>query len=316
VPPAVEGDLASEDSVVRALASLRGQRIGAVGDAPPGFTPCLFDAEQIDRLFGLIVEQISIDEAFVRISKVPSDVRDRAHQAAVAAQPSLGDVNDEQARIVAGVEVALDEWRAEEDLSAIAIRCWPEFATDLGACPCSALGRLSDRGSVMTCERDVMGAVTMMLVEALGSGPSYLVDTVDVVEDENLIRVWHCGSAATQLAADPANATQFTHCNRRLGVAGNFPLKTGNVTLVRLDRDVDPSNPTGLRMIVTSGESIAAPNHFQGNTATVRTTADARLLVNGIVTRGFPHHLVIAWADVRPELRRVAAVLGIPRIEW
>jgi L-fucose isomerase-like protein len=168
----------------------------------------------------------------------------------------------------------------------------------------------------MTCERDVLGAVTMLVMETLGAGSTYLVDIVDVVDDANLIRVWHCGSAATKLAADPNNATQALHCNRKLGVAGNFPLKTGFVTLARLDRDVDPSNPTGLRLIVTSGESIAAPNHFQGNTATIRTPVDARLLVNGIITGGFPHHLVVAWKDIRPELRRMAAVLGIPRIEW
>jgi len=151
---------------------------------------------------------------------------------------------------------------------------------------------------------------------ALGSFENYLVDIVDLVKEENLIRLWHCGSAATKLAADPKNATQYTHCNRKLGVAGNFPLKTGPVTLVRIDRDVNPKNQSGLRMIVSRGESIPAPNHFQGNTATVRTEPDAATLVNGIVTHGYPHHLVISWVDVRPGLRRVAEQLGIPLNEW
>ena len=239
-----------------------------------------------------------------------------AHGAALKAQPTLGAVNHEQAVKVAGVEVALDEWRDEKSLDAIAIRCWPEFPTDLGACVCSALGRLADRGTVTTCERDVLGAVTMLLCEALGSDQNYLVDIVDLQAEENIIRLWHCGSAATKLAADPKNATQDIHCNRKLGVAGNFPLKTGPVTLVRIDRDVDPSNNSGLRMIVSRGESIPAPNQFQGNTATVRTEPDAATLVNGIVTHGYPHHLVISWVDVRPGLRRVANQLGIPLKEW
>jgi L-fucose isomerase-like protein len=156
----------------------------------------------------------------------------------------------------------------------------------------------------------------MLLCEALGSDQNYLVDIVDLQAEENIIRLWHCGSAATKLAADPKNATQDIHCNRKLGVAGNFPLKTGPVTLVRIDRDVDPSNNSGLRMIVSRGESIPAPNQFQGNTATVRTEPDAATLVNGIVTHGYPHHLVISWVDVRPGLRRVANQLGIPLKEW
>ena len=309
-------ELASVEVARHALSKMKSMRIGAVGEAPTGFTPCTFDGAKLQELFGLTVEQMAMSDAFERISQISSDKSRSAHEASVKAQPSLGDVNREQALKVAGVEVALDQWRDENSLDAIAIRCWPEFPTDLGACICSALGRISDRGTVTTCERDVLGAVTMLLCEALGSDQNYLVDIVDLNSEENILRLWHCGSAATKLAADPENATQYIHCNRKLGVAGNFPLKTGPVTLVRLDRDVDLKNPSGLRLVVSRGESIPAPNHFQGNTATVRTEPDAATLVNGIVTRGYPHHLVISWVDVRPGLRRVAKELGIPLNEW
>jgi L-fucose isomerase-like protein len=315
-PPQIHGEAASSDVAAKAFAWLKGKRVGAVGEAPVGFTPCLFDGPKLNSLFGLDVRQISIDNAFDRISKVETDRADKAYAAALAAQPSLGDVNIEQAKKVYGVEVALDDWREEDALDAIAIRCWPEFPTDLGACICSSLGRLSDRGTVTTCERDVLGAVTMLVCESLGSDENYLVDIVDLVEEEGLVRLWHCGSAATKLAADPNSATQYIHCNRKLGVAGNFPLKTGPVTLFRIDRDVDPANSTGLRIVLSRGESIPAPNHFQGNTATVRTEPDAAVLVNGIVTGGYPHHLVISWVDVRPGIRAMAKQLGIPVTEW
>jgi hypothetical protein len=315
-PANISGERASEDVAAKAFAWLKGKKVGTVGEAPVGFTPCLFDGPTLHSLFGLDVRQISIENAFERISSVESVRAGKAYAAALAAQPSLGDVNVEQAKKVYGVEVALDDWREEDALDAIAIRCWPEFPTDLGACICSSLGRLSDRGTVTTCERDVLGAVTMLVCEALGSDENYLVDIVDLVEKEGLLRLWHCGSAATKLAANPESATQYIHCNRKLGVAGNFPLKTGPVTLFRIDRDVDPSNSTGLRMVVSRGESIPAPNHFQGNTATVRTEPDAAVLVNGIVTGGYPHHLVISWIDVRPGIRKMADMLGIPLTEW
>ena len=315
-PARINGERAPQSVADQAFAWLKGKKVGAVGEAPVGFTPCLFDGPKLNSLFGLDVRQISIDNAFERISKVEPERADKAYASALADQPSLGDVNVEQAKKVYGVEVALDDWREEDALDAIAIRCWPEFPTDLGACICSSLGRLSDRGTVTTCERDVLGAVTMLVCEALGSDENYLVDIVDLVEEEGLLRLWHCGSAATKLAADPKSATQYIHCNRKLGVAGNFPLKTGPVTLFRIDRDVDPSNSTGLRMVVSRGESIPAPNHFQGNTATVITQPDAAALVNGIVTGGYPHHLVISWIDVRPGIRQMAKMLGIPLTEW
>lgn len=315
-PDLIVGDMASEAVAQQALDSLTSKRIGVIGDAPVGFTPCDYEGSKLRSIFGLDVREISVNGALERIGKVSAERTAKSYASAVTAQPSLADVNVEQAMKLSSVEVALDDWSAEEALDAIAIRCWPEFPTDLGACVCSSLGRLSDRGTVTACERDVLGAVTMLVCESLGSNENYLVDIVDLVESENLIRLWHCGSAATKLAADPRNATQYTHCNRKLGVAGNFPLKTGPVTLFRIDRDVDPRNSTGLRMVVSCGESIPAPNHFQGNTATVRTEPDAASLVNGIITGGYPHHLVISWIDVRPGIRQLAQILGIPLTEW
>ncbi len=315
-PQEINGEMALEVEGQKALDWLHGKKVGAIGEAPVGFTPCTFDGPKLHELFGLDVRQITIDNVFERISSVREDQTEMAYASAVEAQPSLSSVDVPQAKKVSSVEVALDHWRAEESLDAIAIRCWPEFPTDLGACVCSSLGRLSDRGTVTTCERDVLGAVTMLVCESLGSDENYLVDIVDLDAEKGLIRLWHCGSAATKLAADPQHATQYIHCNRQLGVAGNFPLKTGPVTLFRIDRDVDPSNSTGLRMVVSRGESIPAPNHFQGNTATVVTQPDAATLVNGIVTGGYPHHLVISWIDVRPGIRRMASMLGIPLVEW
>ena len=315
-PTTVKGDLADSGKVQAALQTLQGRTIGAIGDAPAGFTPCNYDADILKAKFGLNVINKSIPEIFADIAAVPLDEESAEYRDACEAQPSLKNVPEKEARINASTRVALQKWIESNKLSAIAMRCWPDFAVDLGACPCGAMGRTATSGTPAACERDVYGAVTMLLLEALGSGTNYLVDTVDLEEDKNIIRIWHCGSASTTLAVDPNNATQFIHCNRKLGVAGNFPLKTGPVVLVRLDTDIDPANPSKLRLVMTSGESLSAPNRFQGNTATVRTSAPARQLINGLIHNGFPHHTVVAWKDIRAEVRRMAELLAIPLTEW
>ena len=315
-PELVTGNLADSAQVEAALSKLKGSTIGAIGDAPAGFTPCNYDAAALDSLFGIKVVNRSIPEIFADIAAVSTNSEDAEYKDACDAQPSLKSVNEREARINARTRVALQDWIESKNLDAIAMRCWPDFAVDLGACPCGAMGRTATSGTPAACERDVYGAATMLILEALGSGTNYLVDTVDLDEEEGLIRIWHCGSASTTLAVDPKNATQFIHCNRKLGVAGNFPLKTGPVVLVRLDSDIDPANKSKLRLVMTSGESLSAPNRFQGNTATVRTSAPARQLVNGLISNGFPHHTVVAWKDIRAEVRRMAERLAIPLTEW
>lgn len=300
----------------QALDSLRGRQIGIIGDAPPGFTPSEFNADILDKLFGLTVDPLTVEEIFDRVRSVPAQTQDRESVEAKGRQPSLGLLDDQVVTRHAAVTSALRDWSAKAALAAVSVRCWPEFPTEMGVCPCSSLSRLADDGIPTQCERDVYGAVTMLLLEALGSGTTYLVDTVELVADRNVVRLWHCGSAATELAADPSRATQALHCNRKIGVAGDFALRPGRVVMARLTEDVSEDRGVGLRLLIASGESLPAVNRFQGNTAEVLLDADATTFVHGLVTGGFPHHTVLAWTDVRPQLRTAADILGIPVVEW
>lgn len=312
--PTTVGERGDRTAVETALGSLRGRRLGLVGDAPPGFTPSQYDGELVSRLFGIEVEQIPVEAMFEQVGCVSESEAAAEHGAAVEAQPSLASVDEGQALTSARITAAMRGWRDRASLSGMAIRCWPEFPTELGACPCSSLSRVADEGTPTACERDVYGAVTMLLMEALGSGTTYLVDTVELESDSNIVRLWHCGAAATSLAADPNEATQYTHCNRKLGVAGNFPLRTGPVSMARLTED--PARPGQLRLLLAAGESMPEPNRFQGNTAAVRLDGDAATFVTGLVTGGFPHHTVLAWSDVRPQLRAAADLVGITVVDW
>lgn len=314
--PTAQRERGDAPQVRSALKALRGKRVGVVGQAPPGFTPSEFDPTLLRRVFGLDVVPLTVEETFDRIRSVPDGARDRELSAAVAAQSTLRSLERDEQHRSAAVTTALREWSAQDDLAAVAVRCWPEFPTELGVCPCSSLSRLADEGTPTQCERDVYGAVTMLLLQALGAGMTYLVDTVDLDSDRNVVRLWHCGSAATALAADPREAHQSVHCNRKIGVAGNFPLRAGPVVMARLTEDVTGAGSSGLRLLIAAGESLPAPNRFQGNTADVRLDADATAFVHGLVTGGFPHHTALSWTDVRPQLRAAADLLDIPVFEW
>jgi L-fucose isomerase-like protein len=313
-PPATHGPRADTDGVAAALAVLRGRRLGLVGNAPAGFTPSEYDPDLLADLFGMQVHQIGVDAMVARVQDVDETDAKAEYASAAAAQPSLAGIDTDQALTSASITTVMRRWKDDDKLDGMAIRCWPELPTELGACPCSSLSRLADEGTPTACERDVYGVVTMLLMEQLGSGTTYLVDTVDLDADANVVRLWHCGSAATALAADPGDARQFVHCNRKLGVAGNFPLRTGPVILARLTED--PSRPGHLRLLLAAGESVPEPNRFQGNTAAVRLDGDATRFLTGLVTGGFPHHTVVGWTDVRPQLRTAADQLGIAVVDW
>lgn len=309
--PGISDGPRDAEAAAKALEVLCTQAVGVIGDAPKGFTPSQYDGDLIRQLFGLDVREMSLESLFESIEAVPEDRRQEELSSALEWQPSLEVSGAENLNEFAAVTTSLRDWQQETGVASLAVECWPGFPTKLKVCPCSSLSRLADEDIATQCERDVYGAVTMLLLQALGAGTTYLVDTVDLEQDRNLVRFWHCGAAATKLAAD--NGKQGLHCNRKIGVAGNFPLKPGSVIAVRLTED---PGTNGIRMLIASGEAIPAPNRFQGNTADVVMDADAERFVTSLVTGGFPHHTVLAWVDVRPGLRAVAERLNIPVVEF
>jgi L-fucose isomerase, C-terminal domain len=311
--PGVQGPAAGDDVADAALKKLSSQAIGAIGDAPTGFTPSQYDADLLERLFGFDIITLDLEAIFDDIEQTPEEQRAKELDAAMEWQPSLSAAGADNLKQFAAVTTSLRDWQQKTGVAALAVRCWPEFPTKLHVCICSSMSRLADEDIATQCERDVYGAATMLLMQALGSGPTYLVDTVDLDAERNIVRFWHCGAAATKLAADPQDATQALHCNRRIGVAGNFALKPGRVVAARLTED---PGTAGLRLLIASGESIPAPNRFQGNTADVVMDTNATAFVSSLVSGGFPHHTVLAWTDIRPGLRAVARHLSIPVIEF
>jgi L-fucose isomerase-like protein len=303
------GELAPEMEVQEALAHLHGSRIGAVGESPVGFTSCEYDEKWLYSTLGLQVAPIALEALFDRIRGVPDDRRRAVVAEAIAESPSLAQLDRREVDLFGATTVALGDWAREQDLDALGLRCWPEFPLELGVCPCSALGRLAGQGIPTQCERDVNGGATMLLTKALGAADTYLADVVAVEGARGAVTYWHCGLAPSRLAADPTNACQDVHCNRGIGVVGNFPLRPGRVTVARIGWS------SSYRLYLAGGEALPGPNRFKGNSLEVALDGDALGAVRTFVERGFEHHVVLAWGELRPQLRQAARLLDLELVE-
>ena len=85
----------------------------------------------------------------------------------------------------------------------MAVRCWPEFFTDLGCSACGAMSLLSDAMTPCSCEADVNGAITQLILQLdqWRAGIRQLTwSTIDIEADEAVL--WHCGLAPLSMA-DP-----------------------------------------------------------------------------------------------------------------
>ena len=294
----------------QALARLARQRVGLVGEPPDGFDTCSFDESVLEGLLGVRVERISLDEVFRAAEAQPPQAVTRAHarvEAELAGTRALGPEPLERSLRVFG---ALSDLARERGLSALAVRCWPEFFTAYGCAACGPMAMLSQDGVPCACEADVYGAATGLLLQALADAPPFMADLVDVDREENTAVVWHCGLAPVSMADPDEEPRAGIHSNRRLPLLGEFALAPGRVTLARLSQ-----SRGSLRLVVAGGQMLKAPPSFSGTSGVLRFERPAGEVLDTILEQGLEHHYSLAYGDYRAPLRAIAGRLSLPLLE-
>jgi L-fucose isomerase-like protein len=292
---------------------LRSSRIGLVGQAPTGFYGCQFDELELARVIGTSVVQIDLNSVFTAASEVPAHAVEAAITATAERSPSLHRLQQEyplEVKRFGEAYVVLREYLRTQRLDGLAVRCWPEFPQQFGLMPCATLGRLADDGFVCACEADMHGAVTLLVLQWLSGSAPLLADLVAVDATANTVSLWHCGNAPACLAHEGEEALLTVHCNRRIGVAGNFAVRPGPATLARLG-----VGPRGYRLLAVNGEVLDEPgNRFMGNTAVFRPEGEAQQLLNTLIEDGWEHHVALVAGHSVAELGALARLLGIEAV--
>lgn len=311
--PEEEGVLRPLLALARASATarrLRHSRVGLVGQAPTGFYGCQYDELELARVIGTTVAQIDLADLLTKAADAPQEPVDAVIAATTRRSPSLTTLSATDVQRFGQAYVVLKEVMQTHYLDGLAVRCWPEFPQHFGLMPCATLGKLADDGFVCACETDMHGLVTMLALRWLTNTPPWLADVVALDQKANTVALWHCGNASTCLAAADDPLVLTPHCNRRVGVAGNFALGAGPATVTRLG-----VGRQGYRLFFIEGEVLEAPSsRFQGNTAIFRPRGSAQQMLDTIMLDGWEHHIVLTMGHVAPELAALARLWNIETV--
>lgn len=306
-PAATAADRAVAD---RVLATLRGQRIGLVGEHPAGFDTCRYDAADLRALAGVEVEQVALPGLFARAQAVPAD-RIAATKDEVGAKISgLGEVDQGQLDKSLSIFHALEGLSRDERFAAMAVRCWPEMFTEYGCAACGPMGLMNQQKVPCACEADMYGALTALALQEIAGEPSFLVDIVDMDPASDTGVLWHCGLAPLSMA-DPATppAAQI-HSNRRMPLLQEFALKPGRVTAARFSQAMNET-----KLVLAGGTMVQAPKSFSGTSGVIRFDRPAGEVTAAMMDLALEHHVAIVYGDVRGPLRALGEAMGLEVIE-
>ncbi|GGC85284.1 fucose isomerase [Thalassobacillus devorans] len=289
---------------------LSGFTIGVVGEHQPGFYFSDANDEQLRELLGIQIHRLSLEEAFAKAKEMPEE---KWSKELALAQEKVMHLNEEDPTVTnfSRFSSYMRTQIRENNLNALAIRCWPEFFNELGAAACSTLSHFTEEGVVSSCEADIHGAISMHILQSYTGGPPYLGDLVHVNEENNSVTFWHCGAAAYSLANERTGAVPGVHPNRKLGFTMEFGLKAGDVTISRLSH-VDGE----YRLFVMTGKALDTPQQFNGTSVEVQLEEDCMKVLNDLMGDGLEPHYAVGYGQVKEDIIDLAHRLGIETIVY
>jgi len=296
-----------------------GAKIGLVGPRPERFETCIFSEDAVMRQFKQRVIPISLLDILNRINMLKDDDPDvQKIIQDIKEEADLSEATEETLIKISKLEVILKKLAEEKNLSGIGLQCWTAMQEVYGISPCYVMGRLTDQGTMMSCEVDIYGTLTMLVqyLASLKTTPPHFIDwTIQHQEEENVFLAWHCGNAPPSLACEGCKVSIKSHSilggtlgeERSMGTA-EFQLKPGDVTLCRL---VEYDGK--FKMLITKGRIEESDQNLRGSWSWVRVP-NLELLYRTIVEEGFIHHASLIHGDYVQVIKDACKFLNIETI--
>ncbi len=305
----VIGDDIDQDwlDAIRIIKAFKTAHVGIVGYRAMGFFN--LDVEELDlyKQVGVLIDHYVLNDIF-EIEVDENDVNNRKEQI-----KSIFDVSSLQAgqiEKVGELAVKIKKFIEKNFLTAIAIRCWPEFASEFGISPCAAMSILQSKGNIIACEGNVLGALSMLAHQAIGGETPYLADFSQVNFKENFALLWHCGVAPCNLWDGKCVRSLDPYFAGGKGVTADFVMKSGNISIQRIDFAMGEH-----RIFLQEAEAILMDKELKGTYAKVIFKEELKTVLNKLIENGIAHHLSVVYGDFIRPFQILAKIIGWTIIE-
>ena len=219
-------------TAARIAANLRGTRIAQISVRPQPFLSVMINESELLERFGFEVipvpatQILSSAKALANTPEAEAILENYTAAGVDTSQMDAGPLHH-----MAGLELAIEQFAAENGCGSVVSECWNIFGESLGIRPCAVFGNLIDKGLPVACENDVHGAVSMLIAQACNNGaePVFLADlTQRHPTNDNAELLWHCGPFPKGLKKPGGHAFLSESM-------GQWELKDGPLTLLRFD---------------------------------------------------------------------------------
>jgi L-fucose isomerase-like protein len=297
--PEFKDDLESFLAICRVVKGLKNARLGAVGARPAAFNTVRFSEKILER-HGISVETLDLSEIIARAQALDLTSQEVSHELSRLKEIFRPQgIPTEALEKMARLSAALKGWIEETGVDALAFQCWTAIESLYGVVPCAVMSLLSEAGTPSACETDVMGALSMYVLQLAAARPAALMDwNNNFGSDPDKVILFHCSNLPCSF---------FERCGMSYQniVAGTVGKENTYGTVVGR---VTPGPATFLRLSTFDTEGVIAGVVAEGQFTDdgvetfggygVAEIPRLRALLRLITQNGFEHHTAVTKAHV------------------
>jgi L-fucose isomerase-like protein len=282
-------------------------RILQVGPRPFDFWSTMVNEGELLEKFNISLSPIPLPELVDEIHDL-QDKKDPEISATVAHLREIAEVQiaDKDLDMVAALKVALKRKMVQYGCNAGAIQCWTALQDEIGILPYASESLLQDEGMPVTCETDIHGVISELLVEAATMGEHRAI-FADVncrhPENPNGELLQHLGvfpfSTAKNKPILPKSHFVFDYP----GSVG-FEAQDGHYTLCRFDGDHGEYS-------LLLGNAETTPGPYEQGTYVWLQFANLNRFETKLVYGPYIHHIAAVRDDVVPVLYEACKYLNV-----
>ena len=222
-------------SVSCMVKNFRKMKIAQVGCRPKPFYSVIYNEGELMERFGIPVLPVNLAVVQDKYQRILREREEELQKGAelLASRYTVDDLTQPLLKKVYAFVLLYQEIFREYEVDAVSAECWTAMQLLMEAMPCTAYSVLADMGYIISCESDVLGAISMALLSCASQGkklPFFGEFTVRHPENRNAELLWHCGPFAYSLKKEGTEA-------KLVNMREWLQVKDGTYTIARMDQD-------------------------------------------------------------------------------
>ncbi|MEC0203946.1 L-fucose/L-arabinose isomerase family protein [Paenibacillus lautus] len=299
--PVFERGFTNFVAATNVVRSFRCLRILQIGPRPSSFWTMMCNEGELLERFGIEIHPITLVDIQRETKRIEKNGSPELAEAVDYIKRKLdwSEVAEADVIRIAALKAAMKSFAVRTGSSAIAIQCWSSLQDAMGIMPCLANAILTDEQIPVTCETDIHGAITSIMVQAatMNQHPTFFADlTVRHPENANGELLFHCGNFPVSMSVEdkPRLRKHFLFDDHSPGTHEG-EVKGGDMTLARFDGDHGDYQ-------LFLGKARGIKGHYTRGSYVWVEVNDWPLWEEKLVKGPYVHHSVGIHANVIPAL--------------